>query len=767
MGKYLKKFQNHSQYQAYVEDIPNFIRPNVSICIQQGDVHYNPVLSMDDAIITCDPATYTGEAQTATNITVVLNNYTLVNGTDYTVDNEGGTNAGDYTFTINGIGNYKDSKDGTLTIAKVTPTVVVPTANVLTYNGSAQELVTAGSTNWGTLKYSLDGETYSTSIPTATSYGNYTVYYKVEGDSNINDVAPATILCSINEKQVTATVELSQDTYTYDGTAKTPVVVVKDGDTVIDPSEYTVTYSNNTNAGDGTATVIISDNVGGNYEVVGSTTFTINKANPTYTAPTAKNTTYSGGAQALLNAGSTDYGTIYYSSNGTDWSSTIPSQTNAGTYTSYWKLDGGSNYNSVNSTSISTTISKANQSAPSASGSTTTYPTTATASASGGSGIGGLVWESAQSQTSVGSHTTRARWAGNANYNSSGWSNYVTVQMNKANQSAPTAYGSTTTYPTAATASASGGGGAGSIVWESAQSQTSVGSHTTRCYWSGDANYNASGWSNYVTVQMNKASQSAPTAYGGSASYPNTATASASGGGGQGSIEWSNGSSRSAIGTQTTQARWSGNGNYNASDWSNTVPLTVGRASQSAPTATGSSVSYGNTATASASGGGGQGSIEWSNGNTRTAVGSQTTKARWTGNDYYLPSEWSNEVTLEVTTSSYNVYAAINNSTGKTSPAVSAYDADGHLLTGLCTRVNGNTTVNNTVEREGTISKIKVSENQGPISYITLEFKGSNRVNKAYMPPGSGITTINVSPTFTTSEARNGSSLIYITFSDS
>ena len=686
MGKYLKKFQNHSQYQAYVEDIPNFIRPNVSICIQQGDVHYNPVLSMDDAIITCDPATYTGEAQTATNITVVLNNYTLVNGTDYTVDNEGGTNAGDYTFTINGIGNYKDSKDGTLTIDKVTPTVVVPTANVLTYNGSAQELVTAGSTNWGTLKYSLDGETYSTSIPTATSYGNYTVYYKVEGDSNINDVAPATILCSINEKQVTATVELSQDTYTYDGTAKTPVVVVKDGDTVIDPSEYTVTYSNNTNAGDGTATVIISDNVGGNYEVVGSTTFTINKAN---------------------------------------------------------------------------------QSAPTASGSTTTYPTTATASASGGGGIGGLVWESAQSQTSVGSHTTRARWAGNANYNASGWSNSVTVQMNKANQSAPTAYGSTTTYPTAATASASGGGGAGSIVWESAQSQTSVGSHTTRCYWSGDANYNASGWSNYVTVQMNKASQSAPTAYGGSASYPNTATASASGGGGQGSIEWSNGSSRSAIGTQTTQARWSGNGNYNASDWSNTVPLTVGRASQSAPTATGSSVSYGNTATASASGGGGQGSIEWSNGNTRTAVGSQTTKARWTGNDYYLPSEWSNEVTLEVTTSSYNVYAAINNSTGKTSPAVSAYDADGHLLTGLCTRVNGNTTVNNTVEREGTISKIIVSENQGPISYITLEFKGSNRVNKAYMPPGSGITTINVSPTFTTSEARNGSSLIYITFSDS
>lgn len=615
MGKYLKKFQNHSQYQAYVEDIPNFIRPNVSICIQQGDVHYNPVLSMEDAIITCDPATYTGEAQIATNITVVLNNYTLVNGTDYTVDNEGGTNAGDYTFTINGIGNYKDSKNGILTIDKVTPTVVIPTANVLTYNGSAQELVTAGSTNWGTLKYSLDGETYSTNIPTATNYGNYTVYYKVDGDSNVNNVAPATILCSINEKQVTATVELSQDTYTYDGTAKTPVVVVKDGDTVIDPSEYTVTYSNNTNAGDGTATVIISDNVGGNYEVVGSMTFTINKAN---------------------------------------------------------------------------------QSAPTASGSTTTYPTTATASASGGGGIGSLVWESAQSQTSTGSHTTRARWSGNANYNASDWSNSVTVQMNKANQSAPTAYGSTTTYPSAATASASGGGGAGSLVWESAQSQTSVGSHTTRCYWSGDANYNASGWSNYVTVQMNKASQSAPSA-------------------------------------------------------------------------SGSSVSYGNTATASASGGGGHGSIEWSNGNTRTAVGSQTTRARWSGDDYYNASGWSNEVTLEVIEAapSYYVVSSITNNTGKTSPAVTAYDSSGNALTVLCTRVNGNTTVTNTVQREGTISKIGISENNGPTSYITVTFKGNTVVSKTYTPPGSGNTMINLSQTFSTSEAKNGSNTIYITFSNS
>jgi hypothetical protein len=48
---------------------------------------------------------------------------------------------------------------------------------------------------------------------------------------------------------------------------------------------------------------------------------------------------------------------------------------------------------------------------------------------------------------------------------------------------------------------------------------------------------------------MNKADQSAPTAYGATVDYGYTASASASGGGGQGSIEWSNGNSRSAMGS--------------------------------------------------------------------------------------------------------------------------------------------------------------------------------------------------------------------------
>ena len=67
------------------------------------------------------------------------------------------------------------------------------------------------------------------------------------------------------------------------------------------------------------------------------------------------------------------------------------------------------------------------------------------------------------------------------------------------------------------------------------------------------------------------------------------------------------------------------------------------------PTATGATVCYGNTATATASGGGDVGTLTWTNGSTRTAVGSQTTAAYWAGNSNYNASSNSNSVTLQVT----------------------------------------------------------------------------------------------------------------------
>lgn len=70
------------------------------------------------------------------------------------------------------------------------------------------------------------------------------------------------------------TIVLSSDVSCYNGSEITPTVTIKDGKTIIPGSEYTVSFTNNINAG--TATVSITNNDGGNYVVRDtSTTFTI------------------------------------------------------------------------------------------------------------------------------------------------------------------------------------------------------------------------------------------------------------------------------------------------------------------------------------------------------------------------------------------------------------------------------------------------------------------------------------------------------------
>ena len=81
-----------------------------------------------------------------------------------------------------------------------------PEAKTLTYNGQAQELVTAGTATGGEMQYALGNTTeatqpYTTSIPTATNAGTYYVWYKVTGDENHNDAAPVCIPVTISEAQ--------------------------------------------------------------------------------------------------------------------------------------------------------------------------------------------------------------------------------------------------------------------------------------------------------------------------------------------------------------------------------------------------------------------------------------------------------------------------------------------------------------------------------------------------------------------------------------
>ena len=85
-----------------------------------------------------------------------------------------------------------------------TPEVTAPTAKSPTYNGSAQELVNAGSTTGGTMQYKVGSGSYSAAIPTATNAGTYTVYYKVVGGEAYSDVDEASVSVTIAQAKAAA-----------------------------------------------------------------------------------------------------------------------------------------------------------------------------------------------------------------------------------------------------------------------------------------------------------------------------------------------------------------------------------------------------------------------------------------------------------------------------------------------------------------------------------------------------------------------------------
>ncbi len=125
--------------------------------------------------------TYTGSAITPEPL-VIAGSLSLTKGIDYTYSYTNNINAGTATVRATFQGDYAGLGyvEKEFTIAKATPTVTSPTAAELTYTGSAQALVKAGTTDHGTLLYSLDGTTYSAEIPTATDAAEYMVYYKVD-----------------------------------------------------------------------------------------------------------------------------------------------------------------------------------------------------------------------------------------------------------------------------------------------------------------------------------------------------------------------------------------------------------------------------------------------------------------------------------------------------------------------------------------------------------------------------------------------------------
>ena len=134
-----------------------------------------------------------------------------------------GNNTGSFNVTVDSAGNanYKDALQKTITvyIVEKTPSTYAtePTAKTgLKYDGTEQELVTAGVANGGTVKYSLDGTTWTDTVPTGKDAKTYDVQYKIVGDATHKDTAPHTRTVEIGRKEVTVS-GITAENKKYDG----------------------------------------------------------------------------------------------------------------------------------------------------------------------------------------------------------------------------------------------------------------------------------------------------------------------------------------------------------------------------------------------------------------------------------------------------------------------------------------------------------------------------------------------------------------------
>ena len=269
------------------------------------------------------------------------------------------TAAGNYFVkaTVAATANYDGAeKTAEFKIAHSNATLTNMPAAVanLVYTGNAQELVTAGVADGGTMQYKLgtDG-TWSSDIPTATNAGEYTVYYKVLGDDNHGDIAEASVTVVMAKANSTFSKLPSDPDLHYTGEMQALLIA---GETTcgtiwykLDDGEWTTTIPTEINAvGHNVYYKIVGDD--NHNDLVDDETqklyVTIARANALVTAPTAKTgLTYNGENQPLVNAGSATGASIEYKLGADgEWTQTLPTATNAGEYTVYYKFVANANY---------------------------------------------------------------------------------------------------------------------------------------------------------------------------------------------------------------------------------------------------------------------------------------------------------------------------------------------------------------------------------------------------------------------------------------
>ena len=279
-------------------------------------------------------ATFSGHKGTITNVGSVANTFGSV------VIKSGTTDVS---------GNYSITKaNGTLKVTRATTATTGSCINP-TYNGSGQTLA-SGASN---ASYSNNSGTNATSYTvTVTSGSNYAFS---DGQTS------KTLGCSIAKRPTTCT--SGSSSRAYNGSALTNTT---GGSCTNLVSGHSATFSGHkgtiTNVGSVANTfgsVVIKSgttDVSGNYSITKANgTLTVNKVNATCPTTTAYSGNFNNAGHSIGVSGGSG-GTIQYSTDNSNWSTTNPSRTVSGSQTTYVRVVGDSNHNTITCTARTITI---------------------------------------------------------------------------------------------------------------------------------------------------------------------------------------------------------------------------------------------------------------------------------------------------------------------------------------------------------------------------------------------------------------------------
>ncbi|MCR4642942.1 MAG: Ig-like domain-containing protein [Lachnospiraceae bacterium] len=311
------------------------------------------------------------------DVAVSLDGVSLTYGTDYSYTAEDNIDAGSATIIVTGKGMYSGETYGSFEIAPCILTDPAISVGHASYTGAAVEPAVTVSSEYGLVSAAEYTVLYANNVNVGTNSalitlvdregGNYTVSGSTTfsiGKGGPRDLGTLTRSVGIREQlsiplasmvpQAAGTVSGYEP---YEQWIETGSVIVDD-----------ITVSNDgilrmeihgAKAGDKIHVSLIA--YGTNFDCTFWVAITLNGLeDPEYTAPTAKSLSYTGAPQELLNPGSvTKGGTMEYSADGVSFDSAVPSGTEAGNYTVWYRISATATVNGLDATPVSVRIRSA------------------------------------------------------------------------------------------------------------------------------------------------------------------------------------------------------------------------------------------------------------------------------------------------------------------------------------------------------------------------------------------------------------------------